>query len=233
MATIVTNDLLGKRIRVTRLDASGNVPLTTVADSFIVTSGFVSVGMSFEMEDGDEIIVKRADGSLCINEKFSDSFKRATVEIELCEVNPNALTLMTNAEPYTGTVGTDVIGFTVPEGTIDKFFALELWMGLAGQGCTPGAAESSDYLLLPFVGAGLLGGITINGTDAITFTMTGASTKGGNAWGVGPWLVYDGGTGTFTPAKLPTALDPDDHLLMIATDVPPPAASAELIPMPT
>src|SRR3546814_2580569 len=80
-------------------------------------------------------------------------------------------------------------GITVAEGTIDKKFALELWTGLSGRACEPGDEEASGYMLLPFVNAGVLGDVEVTGEDAITFSMTGAFTRGGNAWGVGPYNV--------------------------------------------
>ena len=58
--------------------------------------------------------------------------------------------------------------------------------------------------------------------------MTGAVTKSGNAWGVGPYDVVkkaNGAGGGFVNAKLPTALDPLDHLLMIDTALAPPPDS--------
>jgi hypothetical protein len=335
MSTTCFIPVLGKRIRVTKLDDCGNVPLTGTADSALVTDGFISVNLSAEVEDGTEIITRKADGSLCVNEKAADSFKRFTLELEFCGVNPSLLSLVTNAEVYNK--GGNTIGFTVPEGTIDKKFALELWTGLSGTACAPGAAFQGGYLLLPFVQAGVLGDITIDGENAVTFSLTGASTKGGNAWGVGPYNVILGGTqanevqrvtitgtptgGTFTltyagqttapiahnaaaaavqsalealsnigvgdvvcsggplpgsfvavtfqgalantdvtqmtaassltggttptvavttttpgspgtASKLPTALDPLDHLLMILTDVAPPVSACDLVAMP-
>lgn len=224
MATKCFIPVLGKRIRVTSLDNCGNVPASATADSFIATDGFISVGLTSETEDGAEIITKKANGDLCVNEKLSDSFKRFTAEIEFCGVNPDLLGLVSNAVPYSD--GTDVIGFTVPEGAINKWFALELWTGLSGANCDAG--EASGYLLLPFLQAGVLGDITVDGENAVTFSLTGAYTKGGNSWGVGPYNVVD----TATPGPLPTALDSYDHLLLIDTDLAPPPSACALQPMP-
>jgi hypothetical protein len=218
--------VLGKRLRATVLDACGVPPAAAAPDAWLATDGFISVALSSEVEDGTEIITKKADGSLCVNEKQADSFKRFTAEIEFCGVNPSLLAIVSNAEPYLD--GTEVIGFTVPEGVIDKKFALELWTGLSGQACAPGAEEAGGYLLLPFLQAGVLGDITIDGENAVTFSITGASTKGGNAWGVGP---YDVVLDTSAPAALPTALDPLDHLLLIDTGLAPPPSACDPQPM--
>lgn len=235
MATHVFTPVLGKRIRVTRLDACGRVPTAGTADAFIVTNGFITVNLTAEVEDGQEIITRRADGSLCVNERTPNSFKNFTVEIEFCGVDPALKTFMTNANPYEDWNG-DLAGFTVPEGEINKAFAFELWTGLSGQACVEGATDAGGYLLLAFVQAGVLGDLEVGSENAVSFSLTGAFTKGGNAWGVGPYdVVMDPATtpGTVAPAPLPTAIDPYDHLLLIDTALaPPPSQPGVLQPMP-
>lgn len=223
MATKCFIPLLGKRLRVTELDSCGAIPEGAM---YVSTDGFVSITLTSEVEEGNEIIVRKASGALCVNEKMPNSFKRFTVEIDFCGVNPSLLAMVTNAEEYLD--GTDVIGFTVPEGEILKWFSLELWTGLSGAECAPGTEEASGYILLPFVMAGNLGDIEVTGEDAITFQMTGAMTKGGNSWGEGPYSVYG------TPAgPLPEAIDPFDHLLMIETSIAPPPEACDPVAVPT
>jgi len=226
MATRCFTPLLGKRLRAVSLDECGNVPASGAADSMVVTNGFISISLSAEVEDGSEIITRKADGSLCVNEMTASSFKRFTVEIEFCEVDPGLLAVTTNAEIYENYEQV-AAGIVVPEGTINKKFSLELWTGLSGEACAPGVEEASGYMLLPFVQAGVLGDLTIDGENAVTFSMTGAYTKGGNAWGDGPFFVMDDAG---VPAVLPTALDPLDHLLLVATNVAPPAIACGLQP---
>ena len=237
MATHVFVPVLGKRIRVTRLDNCGRPPAPATADSWVATNGFITVNLTSEVEDGQEIITRRADGSLCVNERTPNSFKNFTVEAEFCGVDPALLAIMTNAEGYEDWAG-DLAGITVPEGAIEKAFALELWTGLSGQACQEGAEDAGGYLLLPFVQAGVLGDLEIGGENAVTFSLSGAFTKGGNAWGVGPYnVLMDPGAGAPAvpvAAPLPTAIDPYDHLLMIDTALaPPPNAPGALQPMPT
>lgn len=230
MATHCFIPILGKRMRVTELDSCG-VPVPGTGRQ-VTSDGFVTLSLSSEVEDGTEIIVKKASGALCVNEKMADSFKRFTIEIEFCGVNPDLLTLTTNAEPYEDYEG-DVAGFTVPEGELAKNFALEVWTGLSGQACAPGqTGEASGYMLLPFVGAGVLGDIEIGGEDSVTFSMTGAATRGGNGWGTGPYNVVMNDATPAVPSPLPTALDPFDHLLMIDTAVAPPASVCDAAPIP-
>lgn len=230
MSTHCFVPLLGKRIRVTALDSCGVPPAPETEDAFIATDGFISVTLTAETEDGTEIIQRNASGALCVNEKMSNSFKRFTAEIQFCGVNPSLLAMVTNAEVYLD-YETNVAGFTVGEGEIDKTFALELWTGLSGVACGDGGGEASGYLLLPFVNSGVLGDLTIDGENAVTFTLTGAYTRGGNSWGAGPYTVVLDEEGA--PAPLPAAIDPLDHLLLVDTALAPPPSACDPSPMPT
>lgn len=222
MATHEFAPVLGKRIRVTTLDDCANV---TSASRSIATDGFVTATLTAETEDGTEIIKRNAQGHICVNERLANSFKRFTVAISFCAVNPSLLAMVTNVKEYEDWDG-DVAGFTVPEGEISGQFALELWSGLSGTQCLPGQVdEASGYLLLPFVVNGVLGDIELGGENAVDFSLTGAYTKGGNNWGVGHSDVLRDDEGA--PSPLPTELDPFDHLLMIDTALAPPPVATE------
>jgi len=231
MATKCFIPILGKRLRFTRLTENGSLPEGSEAnDAVVVTKGFVTINLTSEVEDGIEIIQRNASGGLCVNEKFSDLFKRFNVEIEFCGVNPSLLSMITNAEPYEDYNG-DIAGFTVPEGEIDKTFALELWTGLSSSYEGP---ETGGYMLLPRVSGGVLGDIEIDGENAITFSLTGASTEGGNKWGTGPFEVVlgediedNGDMVPGDPSVLPTGLDPLDHLLLMTTGVAAPPSECD------
>jgi hypothetical protein len=231
MATKTFTPLLGKRLRITLLDECGAVYPAAHPDAVLATNGFITVSLSSQVEEGAEIITKKADGSLCVNEKIASSFKRFDVEAEFCGVNPSLVAMVTNADTYAD-YADDVAGLTVGQGPIAGQFALELWTGLAGAVCTTGAAAAGGYLLLPFLGVGVMGNLEINGENAVNFSLTGSFTKGGNAWGVGPYDVVLNDSVTPVPAPLPTALDPFDHLLMMDTGVAPPVSGDDPIPMP-
>lgn len=178
--------LLGKRLRATELDNCGALKS---GGQYLVTDGFSMISLSSEVEDGTEIIKRKANGQMCVNEKMVDSFKRFTVGMEFCGVNPSLLSMVSNARTYTDYAG-DVAGFTIREGAIDKYFALELWTGLSGVACLPGQTdEASGYFLLPFLVGGVPDDVEIGGEDAIDFNIANAYTKGGNQWGVGPYNV--------------------------------------------
>ena len=227
MATTVFTPILGKRIRVTALDSCGNVSAAGTAASQIVTDGFVSVKLSTQVESGAEIITKKADGTLCVNEKLADYFKRFELDIEFCGVNPSLLDFVTNAAPYSD--ATNVIGMTIGQGTVATYFAFELWTGITGAACTSGVAWEGGYILLPFVVAGVIDDISIDGEKEISFGLKGAYTKGGNAWGVGPYNVMNVAS---VASPLTTAVASTDHLLLIDTTLAPPPNATSPIPMP-
>jgi len=82
----------GVAIRVTRLDASGNL-LNGAGDSY-TTSAFLRASFTPEYEEGDEIVEKSADGTVCVSYKAPDTLKRITMEIAICEPDPELSALM-------------------------------------------------------------------------------------------------------------------------------------------
>lgn len=220
----------GKRIRITRLDHCGRVPNGGDPDAFVVSEGFISVQLSSTTEEGPEITERGITGAIVVNEKLPDSFKRMTMELTFAGVNPAMVPMVSNAEGYFDAAG-DNAGFTLSEGEINKWFAFELWTGISGVACDPDEEDASGYMLLPFVNGGTIGDITVNGENSINFSMTGAYTKGGNAWGVGPYHVaYDDAS---APGFLPTALSERTHYLMLRTGLAAPPIADDLQPMVT
>lgn len=82
----------GVSIRVTRLDANGNL-LNGAGDSY-TTSAFMRVSFTPEYEEGDEITEKSANGSVCVTYKSPDTLKRITMELAICEPDPELTSLI-------------------------------------------------------------------------------------------------------------------------------------------
>jgi hypothetical protein len=82
----------GVSIRVTRLDAAGNL-LTGPQDSY-TTSAFMRVSFTPEYEEGDEITEKGANGVVCVSYKAPDTLKRITMELAICEPDPELTALL-------------------------------------------------------------------------------------------------------------------------------------------
>lgn len=217
MATRKMKVVRGKRIRVTRLGPCGVAPDYGEECAFAVSSGFVTVTMSAEIEDGEELTQITADGELCVTSQSRHNFKRWTVEIELCEVDPELVSLLTKVTLETD-AGGDVVGYRSLQGRIDNEFALELWSGIDDQACEDG--EEFGYFLLPFVAGGHLGDIEIANAVS-TFEISNAFTRGGGAWGVGPYDVVPDESGLATP--LGVEIQAGEHHVQRLTTIAPPA----------
>jgi hypothetical protein len=218
----------GKRLRATILDECGAPPAALTANSQITSAGFVSVQYTLEYEDGDEYIVKNADGALCINSRNCDVFKRITLTISLCEVDPELVVLLTNQTAEIDGAG-DTVGFRISRNTECSNFALELWPGLDDIECDDAGNLEYGYVLLPFVKNGTLRDFTIE-NGPTNFEIQ-AWTENGSRWGSGPYNVVRSGPGG-TPSSLEDPVDPDDHMLFRVTTVAPPAAVCGLQAMP-
>lgn len=227
MATKCFSVVRGKRLRATRLDGCGNPPDPGTASSMVVTKGFVTVGLTGVTEDGEEITQKNADGELCVNDRSRDEFKRWDLSIELCEVDPGLVELVTQAVLETD-ANDDTVGIRTPEGSATESVGLEVWSGIPGEDCSTGP-EQFGYLLLPWVIPGTLGDITIE-NGATTFTMS-AHSRAGGGWGIGPYNVVLDANGD--PSQLGTPIASDEHMLLRTTGVEPPAAQCGLQDMPS
>lgn len=206
----------GRTMRVTKVD--GCCAPAYGPDNQVVTDGFVSVALTANINEAEEILITNANGKTCVRDPGCPEFQGYNVEITFCEVSPCLFSLVTGQPAVLDTAG-EVIGFRMNSGVsvCDTGFALEVWMGVPGVACS-GEGGAFGYLLLPCLQGGVIGDFTIENA-AITFTVTGASTKDGNGWGVGPYAVVDDGGQL---GALPNALDVNDHLLAIFTTVPPP-----------
>lgn len=215
----------GRALRVTRLDGCGNP--APGPDSVVASKGFISVGLTANTEEGEAISVPNANGDICISDIPAPKFTGYSLEISLCGVNPNLVNLLTN-QPlvYDGATTPAPIGFRMNSGVdVDSSgFALELWSGVPAAACVPGQAQQYGYLLIPFIKGGVLGDLTVE-NGPVNFNVTGARSKDGSGWGVGPYNVTLNGTGVSSP--LLKTIDAKDHLHVQVTSVPPPVTGAD------
>lgn len=178
----------GRRIRVTKLDGCGRPVFGECSQA--VSKGFISVAFTANTLDTDEINVTNAAGERCVYEPAETSLTGYTLEIQFCEVDPELFSLVTGQPVTFDAGGTNVNGFDIDTQTslTAGGFALELWAGAANtDACaTEGAQGAFGYLLIPFLKGGIVGDFTVE-NGAVTFTLTGASTRDGNSWGFGPY----------------------------------------------
>lgn len=210
----------GKRIRVTRLNACGEAPAYGEACAYVVSKGFVTVTMSPQNEEGEELLLLNADGELCVNDHSKHNFKRWNLSLELCDVDPELVSLLTRVTLETDANGATV-GFRSSEGRVDEEFAFELWSGIGEQNCVDG--EEYGYLLFPYVAGGVFEDLTIENGVA-TLTISNAFTQTGGLWGVGPYDVVPDGSGDASP--LGVAIQPGEHHVQRLTTVAPPSPTS-------
>lgn len=229
MVTRCASYLRGRRLRATRLDTCGNPVYDE--DSVVTSSGFVSVAYTANVDEGEEVDQRNANNERCVYATAVPALLGYDVEITFCNVDPDLFSMLTGQETITDANG-DVIGFSVDTAVnaADTNFALEVWAGVSdSDACSPATSGGSfGYVLLPFVQGGIVGDFTIE-NDAVTFTITNASTKDGNAWGVGPYNVVGGLLGA--PSPLPEALTSTKHLVLLNTSIAPPSAECGFRPL--
>src|SRR5262245_46219217 len=206
----------GRAMRVTRLDGCGGV--MPGPDSSVVSDGFITVGLTAQTDEGTAISVTNAAGKICVQDTPCPVFTGYEISIEFCGVNPALFSLVT-CQPIVTDADDIGVGMRMNSATdaCDCGFAVELWSSVPTAACDPGAiAGQFGYFLIPFARGGLLGDFTI-ANDAINFTLSGASSRDGSQWGVGPYDVVKDGTGADSPLLEP--IDENDHLHMQLTTV--------------
>jgi hypothetical protein len=124
----------GVAIRVTRLDAAGNM-LNAPGDSY-ATTAFLRASFTPEYEEGDEITEKSADGTICVSYKAPDTLKRITMEIAICEPDPELTALLSGGLLLRKNFGTQAspdnksIGWAAPgvgDDPAGNGVAIEVW----------------------------------------------------------------------------------------------------------
>jgi len=120
----------GVSIRVTRLDAAGNL-LNGAGDSY-TTSAFMRVSFTPEYEEGEEITEKGANGVVCVSYKAPDTLKRITMELAICEPDPELSSLLSGGLLLRKTVNGQVqsVGWALPgvgDDPAGNGVAVEVW----------------------------------------------------------------------------------------------------------
>lgn len=210
----------GRAARFTRLNGCG-VPVYGDT-STVTTKGIITVGWTANIEEGDEINVPNFAGETCVRDTPAPQLTGYTVEIQFCEVDPELYALATGQPVVLDAFG-NVVGFDVDTtiSSLDTAFALEVWAGAPAQRCAEGGTGSYGYFLAQYLQGGVLGDFTIE-NGAVTFTISGASTKEGGAWGVGPYNVTLDADAEASP--LLTAIGPNVALRAMIVNLAPPEA---------
>lgn len=170
----------GAAIRVTRLDAAGNL-MTGPQDSYTMSS-FLRVTFTPEYEEGDEITEKGADGSVCVTYKAADTMKRLTMEVAICEPDPEftalvggGILLTRQTTPGNATTAQSVgwAANQVGENPSGNGVALEVWSYAVANG-KRASVDPYFHFVFPFVSLRASGDRVIeNGLLANTFSGEG------------------------------------------------------------
>lgn len=229
MTTTCPSFLRGNVMRVTRLNSCGQ-PIYGDCNQ-VVSDGFVTVTLSAEVQEGEEVTVTKANGKTCISDKACDELKWYTVESEFCQVDPDLIQMMNPTWEKILDYQGDTIGYDAKGNlSCDTGFALEIWMDTYGatDACSgEGSQGAFGYLLLPWVVGGAPGDLEI-GNDAISFSFTGR-TKLGSRWGKGPYPVMLGANAV--PGPLLTPVDTDTQYRLFVTTIRPPEAECGCQPV--
>jgi hypothetical protein len=203
-------------MRVVKLDACG-VPVTG-AGSVVVSNGFIQIEVSPEYEEGTEYLVRNANDELCVNEKSPNTLKRVGLSMDFCQIDPDAIVLMTGERLLQATGGPPVTGTGVAfgEGQLTARFSLEVWQPVAGISSCAGGVEQFVYWAFPNVGNTQVGDFTLENAS-LTFTVEADTKAASSQWGDGP------GTG---PSWIPgTVIVNDEHFLFNVVGLAPPLPS--------
>lgn len=224
MSTVCYSSIKGLAMRATRLDSVGR--WVTGTTSTAVSSGFVNINLTAQVEDGQEFVVKNANGDLCINEKDSPRVKYLDVEIEFCQVDPELFELLTGVRLLADYAGANV-GYTINETfRTASGVALEAWTKI------PGATGNLQYVywLMPMLVNGIVSDYTIE-DGPMTFKMK-ANTNDNANWGKGPYDVVAQNVG-LTPGKLLANVLSKEHLYTRQTEIAPPTAQCGYVTLST
>jgi hypothetical protein len=214
----------GRALRATKLNGCGSPVLGP--DSVVTTDGFISVGLTPNTEEGTAISVTNAAGNVCVLDSPTPKFTSWAIVVTFCGVDPALFNLLTGQPVVMNAAGDEVVGFGV-DSDIDvdaTGFALELWSNVPVAVCDESGEATYGYLLIPFSKGGTIGDLSVE-NGALNFSVTGAVSRDGNDWGVGPYDVVRDEAGVAGP--LNEAISVNRHLHQEITTVPPPSVSTE------
>lgn len=215
--------LRGKMIRVTKLDGCGKPLLGP--DSVVTSEGFITLGLTANTFQATAVTQDLANGKQCINDTPAPTFVNWTIALTMCGVDPNIISLMTgNPLVYNDAATPEAYGIDI-ESNIDvdaSGFAIEVWSGTPSDECSDDGEVTYGYAIVPFVKGGIIGDQSWE-NGAINAQVTGAQSKDGSQWGVGPFDVELDNAGD--PSPLLSPLSTKNHERIIPTNLAPPVAA--------
>lgn len=220
MATKCFQSIQGLCLRVTRLDNCCQPPSSGTPNSFVVSDSFITLSLKAELEQPDEFIVKLANGKLCINEIGCATLKRYTIDVTLCNADPDLFEIMGGVVKVLDFAG-NTVGYEIDQdlGSCGKF-SLEFWTRVPQDQCLDGSDQRYVYWLLPCIQNGRVGDVSIqNGPLEFSFS---ADAIPSSSWGKGPFNVVPQSSGDTTGGPLIASITCNTALHVQTTIVKPP-----------
>lgn len=213
-------------IRVTKVNACG-VPVSGATSGF-VTECIASLEMAANIDEGDDVVFKAANGKLCGFRKACPSLLNLDITLTIFQASPELFDILTG-NPVVDDFGGDPIGTDTCAISCDTGFALEAWAEVLDSNCTDGGTPKWIYVLIPWVTNGQIGDLTLS-NEAVNFEITGSSRAGGG-WDQGPYNVMSIDA-MGTPGPMLTPVGPTCHRRIMEVTVAPPAPSCDYVPVP-
>lgn len=228
----------GTRARFTKTNGCG-MPVAGPRNR-LVTSGYVSLGLTAVMRDATDLTQDNAEGKECFSDRTEPERRWYTPALELCQVDPEVVTMFTGWETILDANG-EVIGFQDDKKIESEYaIAMELWTnGKSADDCpdlpdsdailtATGSGRKFGYFL--FAGTEWVpGDVTISASVA-TLTLTGRTIALPH-WGKGPYNVMEDADGN--PVRLLTPMNKTAHLRVFRTAIAPPEVTDGAVPLAT
>lgn len=178
------SSIQGAAIRVTRLSADGSLATGTSA-SYVMQTAFTRLSFTPEMSEGEDIEEKGANGDVCVSFKTNDTLKRITLELAICDPDPEFTELLAGGTLLATSSPVTTVGYAAPLAGSDSNpngAAIEVWSKAISNG-RQAAVNPYYHWLFPYVQLRPTGERVIeNGLLANTFS----------GWGVGNAQFADG-----------------------------------------
>jgi hypothetical protein len=206
-------------LRVAKLDAAGSPE--SGANNGYVSDAIIQAQIQVEVEEGDEFTLKNGCGAICQTYKDCDRVKRVTLDMDLCQLDSELLSLLTSGSNIIDISSGDSIGYQLPEAQTEcsNGVSLELWTKAwdgSYQATAPvygGTAETWWHWVMPSVKF-QLGQLSLQ-NDVLTVPVKGFGNDNPRITANGPFddwpsdIVALGGitssAGWFLDDTLPTA----------------------------
>jgi hypothetical protein len=169
--------------------------MTGPADSY-TTSAFMRISFTPEYEEGDEITEKGANGVVCVTYKAPDTLKRITMELAICEPDPELSALISGGLLLRKNLGTSgqpqhkSVGWAAPgvgDDPAGNGVAIEAWSHAIKDGKRAGVLPYFHWIF-PYVKMRQSGDRVIeNGLMANTFEGYGLGNSSFQAGLDGRW----------------------------------------------